>query len=229
MALNPRHADGRRELLREVLADPARAAAIAPLRETLRERKKAQTRLALWNAAIELFVEHGFDNVSVAQIAAAADVSKMTFFNYYPSKEDLVVGPMSEHIGEPALIVRTRAPGSSPVDALHRHFLEGLARRDPNTGLCDKPNVLAVLQLIFSTPSLTQRALAMLAESANELAAELGPDFRHRAAASMIAGVRNALVMENTNRLLAGESADAVYPSAVANADEAFALLRSGL
>ncbi|MFI5913876.1 TetR/AcrR family transcriptional regulator [Dactylosporangium sp. NPDC051541] len=197
--------------------------------ETLRERKKAQTRSALWNVAIELFVEHGFDNVSVAQIAAAAEVSKMTFFNYYPSKEDLVVGPMSEHVGEPAEVVRTRAPGESPVDALHRHFLTALANRDPNAGLCDKPNVLAVLRLVFTTPSLTQRALTLFNGQTDQLAAELGPDFRHRAAAAMIIGARHALVTENTNRLLAGETADEVYPDAVANANEAFALLRTGL
>jgi AcrR family transcriptional regulator len=197
--------------------------------ETLRERKKFQTRRALWNAAIELFVEHGFDNVSVAQIAAAAEVSKMTFFNYYPTKEDLVVGPMSEHIDEPATIVRDRAPGESPVDALHRAFLDGLARRDPNVGLCDKANILAVLRLIFTTPSLTQRTLSVIDATATALAAELGPDFRHRVSASMIVSVRNALIMENTRRLLSGETADAVYPAAVANANEAFALLRTGL
>ncbi|WP_433212407.1 TetR family transcriptional regulator [Dactylosporangium sp. CS-047395] len=198
-------------------------------KETLRERKKAQTRSALWNVAIELFVEHGFDNVSVAQIAAAAEVSKMTFFNYFPSKEDLVVGPMSEHVDEPALVVRSRRAGETPVDALHRHFLSALAARDPNAGMCDKPNVLAVLRLVFSTPALTQRALSVTNATTDALAAELGADFRSRAAAAMIVGVRHALIMENTNRLLAGATADEVYPAAVANADEAFALLRSGL
>src|SRR3954463_10622699 len=105
--------------------------------ETLRQRKKAQTRAALWNTAIELFVEHGFDNVSVTQIAAAAEVSKMTFFNYFPTKEDLVIGPMAEHTNELAETVRARVAGEPPVEALPRHFLDGLARRDPVTGLCD--------------------------------------------------------------------------------------------
>jgi hypothetical protein len=136
---------------------------------------------------------------------------------------------MSEHIDEPAAIVRDRAPGESPVDALHRAFLDGLARRDPNVGLCDKTNILAVLRLIFTTPSLTQRTLSVIDATAAALAAELGPDFRHRAAASMIVSVRNALIMENTRRLLAGETADAVYPAAVTNANEAFELLRRGL
>src|SRR5689334_22893766 len=125
---------------------------------TLRERKKAQTRTNLWNAAIELFASHGFDNVSIAQIVAAADVSKMTFFNYFGAKEDLVIGPMSEHIGEPAEVVRSREPGETPVLALRRHFLDALERHDPITGLCDKPNVLAVQRLIHETPSLMQRA-----------------------------------------------------------------------
>ena len=196
---------------------------------TLRERKKAQTRSALWNAAIELFVQHGFDNVSVAQIAAAADVSKMTFFNYFPSKEDLVVGPMSEHVGEPALVVRHREPGEPPVRALRRLFLNGLAQRDPNTGLCDNPNILAVLRLVYETPSLLHRAYAVLAGTEQALAAELGPDFRHRAQAAMIIGVRHALVSENTRRLLAGATADALYPAAVHDANEAFDLLESGL
>lgn len=196
---------------------------------TLRERKKAQTRSNLWQTAIELFVEHGFDNVSIAQIVAAADVSKMTFFNYFGTKEDLVVGPMSEHIGEPAQVVRERAPGETPVAALRRHFLAGLERRDPITGLCAKPNILAVQRLIHETPSLMQRALGVLVDTQNTLAAELGPDFGHQVAAAMIMGARNALVLHNVQRLLAGETPDAVYPDAVRNAEEAFALLDSGL
>ncbi|GAA2387305.1 TetR/AcrR family transcriptional regulator [Dactylosporangium salmoneum] len=196
---------------------------------TLRERKKIQTRTTLWNTAIDLFVRHGFDNVSVAQIAAAAEVSKMTFFNYFPTKEDLVVGPMSEHTNEMAETVRNRAPGETPVEALHRHFLDGLARRDPVTGLCDRPHVLAVQRLIHETPSLTSRALTVLVQMQNGLAEALGPTFKDRATAAIISGARDALTMENTRRLLAGESSDAVYPDAVANANEAFTLLKTGL
>ncbi|MGI5246290.1 TetR/AcrR family transcriptional regulator [Dactylosporangium sp. CA-139066] len=196
---------------------------------TLRERKKAQTRTSLWRTAISLFVEHGYDNVSITQIAAAADVSKMTFFNYFPSKEELVVGPMAEHTEELAETVRTRAPGESPVDALHRHFLDGLSRRDPVTGLCDKPEVLAVQRLIHETPALMHRALVILYSAEEALAKELGPGFRAQAAAAMITGARNTLVLENTARLLAGETSDTVYSIAVQNANEAFELLRSGL
>jgi AcrR family transcriptional regulator len=158
-----------------------------------------------------------------------AEVSKMTFFNYFATKEDLVVGPMSEHTDELAETVRTRRADETPLEALHRHFLDGLARRDPVTGLCDKPNVLAVQRLIHETPSLLHRALVIMTSSQDAVANELGPGFGHRAAAAMITGARNALVLENSARLLAGETADALHPRAVANANTAFALLRSGL
>ncbi|MDO5710528.1 MAG: TetR/AcrR family transcriptional regulator [Micrococcales bacterium] len=60
--------------------------------EGLRERKKRETRVRLHRAALDLVVEHGLDHATVEQIAAAAQVSARTFFNYYPSKEAAVVG-----------------------------------------------------------------------------------------------------------------------------------------
>ncbi|MFD0772686.1 TetR family transcriptional regulator [Streptomonospora algeriensis] len=58
----------------------------------LRERKKAATRRALQRAAVRLAVEHGSENVTVEDIAAAADVSKRTFFNYFSCKDEAIVG-----------------------------------------------------------------------------------------------------------------------------------------
>src|SRR4051812_48235481 len=58
----------------------------------LRERKKRATRLALHRAALELVGTHGLDGVSIEQIAARADVSTRTFFNYFSTKEDAVIG-----------------------------------------------------------------------------------------------------------------------------------------
>src|ERR1700742_3824371 len=57
----------------------------------LRERKKEQTRAVIARTAIRMFLERGFDHVSIAEIAAAAGVSKMTVTNYFPTKEDLVI------------------------------------------------------------------------------------------------------------------------------------------
>ena len=55
-----------------------------------RERKKQQTRQLIADSARQLFVEHGFERVSVAEVARRADVAEATVFNYFPSKEDLV-------------------------------------------------------------------------------------------------------------------------------------------
>src|SRR5687768_17616917 len=58
--------------------------------DSLRERKKEQTRLALKEAAIRLFVENGYTATSIEDIASAADVSRRTFFRYFGSKEGVI-------------------------------------------------------------------------------------------------------------------------------------------
>ncbi len=62
----------------------------------LRDRKKRQTRAALCRAAVTLVLERGLDHVTVEDISTAAGVSPRTFFNYFPGKEDAVVGPDPE-------------------------------------------------------------------------------------------------------------------------------------
>jgi AcrR family transcriptional regulator len=202
----------------------------------LRERKKAQTREHLKNVALGLFLERGFDGVTVSEIAAAADVSKMTVLNYFATKEDIVASPMEEHVDELARIVRSRAPGESAVAALRRQFHQALAERDPATGLNDHPKVRALRRLMSSTPGLLLRILGFASRSADALteafAEETGAgpgDLTPRIAAAQIVAARLALVTENDRRIAAGESADAVYPDAVAAADRAFDLLEYGL
>jgi len=202
----------------------------------LRERKKAQMRLHLRDVALKLFTERGFDGVSVAEIAAAADVSKMTVLNYFPTKEDLVVSHLEDHVEEPARVVRGRAPGESALAALRRHFLAALADRDPATGLSDAPKVRAVQELMLGTPVLMMRVLdfsarsrVTLTEAFAEATGAAADDPTPRLAAAQVMGVRLALVTENGRRMSIGESADAVYPDAVAAANLAFDMLERGL
>ena len=204
--------------------------------EGLRERKKTQMRERLRVVAAELFVERGFDGVSIAEIAAAADVSKMTVLNYFATKEDLVVAPLEDHVDEPARVVRERAPGESALTALRRQFLAALAEHGPATGLNDVPRVRAMQQLMMSTPALLLRVRDFAARSAEALAAAFAEqtgaapdDLTPRFAAEQVMAVRFALVTENGRRISAGESADAVYPAAVAAANLAFDLLARGL
>ena len=72
------------------MLDASQAAAAPPV-AGLRERKKARTRASLREHALRLFREKGYQNTTVEQIAAAAEVSPSTFFRYFPTKEDLVL------------------------------------------------------------------------------------------------------------------------------------------
>jgi AcrR family transcriptional regulator len=197
----------------------------------LRERKRQRTHDAVSAAAIALFLEHGFDRVSVADIAAAAEISKPTLFRYFASKEDLVLHRCADHEGEAARVVRQRPAHQTPLAALHEHFLDGLARRDPVTGLNDHPGVLAFHNLVFSTPSLSARLNDYVARDEEALAdaLTLRDNLTARLAATQIIAVRRVLARENWRRLAEGESADASYDRAKTEADNAFSLLASGL
>ncbi|WP_206272652.1 TetR family transcriptional regulator [Streptomyces globisporus] len=195
----------------------------------LRERKKRLTYQAVSDAAIRMFLERGFDKVSVAEVAAAADISKPTLFRYFPAKEDLVLHRFADHEDEAARVVTARAPDETPLDALRRHFLDGLDRRDPVTGLCDAPQVLAFLRLLYGTPSLVARLHAYQGRSEAALARALGGALSGRLAAGQIIAVLRILALENWRRIDAGESADRVYAGAVQAAEEAFVQLRTGL
>ncbi|MEV8423942.1 TetR/AcrR family transcriptional regulator [Streptomyces niveus] len=196
----------------------------------LRERKKRQTYERLSETAIALFLEKGFENVSVAEIAAAAEVSKPTLFRYFPAKEDLVLHRFADHEDEAARVVAD-AGGRSPLAALHRHFTDGLARRDPVTGLNDDPRVLAFHGLLYGTPSLVARAYAYQGRSEAALAAALVgvPVITARLAAGQIVAVQRVLAEENWRRIAAGGSADGVYPDAVVAAELGFGQLEGGI
>ena len=91
----------------------------------LRERKKAATRLAISNIATRLFEQHGFERVTLAEIAEAADVSVKTIFNYFGSKEELFYDREDEILGTLLGALRDRAPGVSPTRAMRPLLLRG--------------------------------------------------------------------------------------------------------
>ncbi len=195
----------------------------------LRERKKQRTYRAISDAAIALFLEKGFDRVSVAEVAAAAEVSKPTLFRYFPTKEDLVLHRFADHEDEAARVVAGRPEGRGPLEALCRHFVDGLERSDPVTGLSDVPAVLAFHRLLYGTPSLVARLYAYQGRSEEALATALGGGLEARLAAGQIVAVLRVLAEENWRRIVAGASADDVRPAAVDAARLAFAQLGTGL
>lgn len=192
----------------------------------LRERKKRRMYETVSETAIRLFLEKGFDAVSVAEVAAAAEISKPTLFRYFPAKEDLVLYRIADHEDEAARVVRE---GPAPVEALRRHFLEGIERCDPITGLNDHPAVLAFHSLVYGTPALVARMYGYLERSEAALAEALGGGLDARLAAGQIVAVQRILAEENWRRISAGEPVAEVKKDAVAAAERAFGLLEAGL
>lgn len=91
---------------------------------SLRERKKLATRRLLRRAALDLVAERGLSNVTVEDIAEAAEVSPRTFFNYFPSKEAALFGGGQERAGGLRDRVTARAPGKPAIDALRAVMAE---------------------------------------------------------------------------------------------------------
>ncbi|MEU5097740.1 TetR family transcriptional regulator [Streptomyces sp. NPDC020996] len=192
----------------------------------LRERKKRRMYKDVSDIAVRLFLERGFDAVSVAEVAAAAEISKPTLFRYFPVKEDLVLHRIADHEGEAARVV---AEGPTPLGALRRHFLDGLERRDPVTGLNDEPEVLAFHRLLYGTPALVARLYVHLERSEGALAQALGGGLDARLAAVQIVAVQRVLAQENWRRVAGGERVADVHADAVVAAERAFGMLAAGL
>ena len=82
----------------------------------LRERKKQRTREAIAETARRLFAERGFEHVTVAEVARAADVAEQTVFNHFPTKEDLAFAGREEGLRRLVADITERPPGASVLD-----------------------------------------------------------------------------------------------------------------
>lgn len=107
----------------------------ASKKEGLRERKKRQTRQHLSDVATGLFVERGFDAVTIAEIAEAAEVSVNTVYNYFPAKEDLFLDRSQGLVERLSRYVRARDAGESAAGAVLRELREEVEAVSPKIGL----------------------------------------------------------------------------------------------
>ncbi|MFJ8754037.1 TetR family transcriptional regulator [Streptomyces sp. NPDC102441] len=199
----------------------------------LRDRKKERTRETIAATAIRLFLDKGFDRVSITEIAEAAEISRRTLFAYFATKEDLVLHRFADHESEAARTVRARPAGQPPLEALRVAAVDALTHRDANTGLCDDPEVMAFFRMILDTESLAARLTRYLARGIDALAqalreADVDP-LAARLVAAQVIVVQGELAGMNQEALAGGESADDRYPEAVRAAERAFSLLRDGL
>jgi AcrR family transcriptional regulator len=125
----------------------------------LRERKKAETRQSLRTAALQLAAERGLDRVTIEDIAAAANVSTRTFFNYFSSKEEAIVGADPVWTAHLLAVLAARPDGEQPLFALEAVFEEF-------TGLLvDARDTLVMRRkVIADNPALLARHVAAFAE-----------------------------------------------------------------
>ncbi len=130
--------------------------------EDLREMKKERTRQAIALAALELFLERGFDETTVEQISARAEVAPRTFFRYFTSKEDvLFLGQAAENRAAEAFLSE-RPADEDPFDSLVRGTRAILAQSRPLL-----VHVERSLSLVSRTPALKARALTLRQETAD--------------------------------------------------------------
>ena len=90
----------------------------------LRERKKQKTKEAIQREAMRLFQEQGYDETTIEQIADAAEISPSTFFNYFPTKEDVVLFDRYDPMMVSLLLER---PNDEPPSVVLKRAIEGLA------------------------------------------------------------------------------------------------------
>lgn len=198
----------------------------------LRERKKEQTRQLIAEAARLLFTERGFDRVTVAQIARAADVSEQTVFNYFPTKEDLVYWRLGAFEEELLRTVRDRRPGESALGAFRRFLLgqQGLLGRFDRQA---REQLVAITRMITDSPALLAREQQILAgyttSLARLLAEETGDEVEASVAANALMGVHRTLIEYTRARILDGAEHPRLSSEVRARAERAFHLLERGL
>jgi AcrR family transcriptional regulator len=196
----------------------------------LRERRKRETRQAISDTATMMFVERGFEEVTIAQVADAAGVAKMTVTNYFPRKEDLVfdrAAAVERHLAD---VIAARPPGESLLMAIRRDYAESVARADVTLGLSST----GFAGMILSSPVLLSRAREMLDQRERALgdaiAAETGTDNpQQRLVAALLASVHRVLAAEATQRSLAGQPREEICAVLADAATRAFDLLEPSL
>jgi AcrR family transcriptional regulator len=173
----------------------------------LRERKKQRTRQLLADTARRLFSEHGFENVSVAEIARVAEVSEATVFNYFPTKEDLVYSGLEAFEEQLRAAIRERPRGQTIIAAFREFIVEPrgfLVADDEATAR----ELMAVSRMIAASPALLAREQQIFARYTETLARLLGEetgartgDPRPYVVANALIGVHRALISHVRERL----------------------------
>ncbi|WP_344867257.1 TetR/AcrR family transcriptional regulator [Amycolatopsis ultiminotia] len=147
------------------------------MEETRYEQRKRRTRQLLIETALRLFAEQGYEQTTVAQIAAAADVATKTFFNHFPSKEDVVFADTRQRNTIPLQVIAERQPEDTVADLLTRSYQAMRADYQARGGEQHPTLMRAYTRLVLSVPNLQAKALHQVYDLQREVASALHEAF----------------------------------------------------
>lgn len=206
----------------------------------LRERKKERTRQHIAETARRLFAERGFEQVTVAEIARAAEVAPATVFNYFPTKEDLFYNRLEAFEEDLLKAIRERKPHESVLAAFGSFLLSRggvLAMRSPGGDDEATAQIRTITRIIVQSPALLARerqvvdryAKALAADLAQDAGAEPGRDVVHEVVANTLLGLHRALIDHVRAMAQAGATAAEIRRDVRRQAKRAIAQLEHGL
>jgi len=198
----------------------------------LRERKKAKTRLAISDVATKMFIQRGFDDVTVAEVAAAADVSVATIFNYFETKEELFFDREGEVIESQRRFILERRAGETITSVLLREFLAAIDAAVPRL----VAHGASFVRTVEGSSALRARARlalekteASLAETIAEETEAVAGDPTPQVVAAMIVAIQRMLMEGARAAALRGDAAAPTRRRLRRACDRAFALLEGGV
>jgi AcrR family transcriptional regulator len=198
----------------------------------LRERKKAQSRLAISNLATKMFIERGFDDVTVAEVAAAADVSVATIFNYFETKEELFFDRDGEIIEAQRRVIVERKAGESITSVLHREFLAAIDAALPDL-MADGAGFLRTIEGSSALRARVrlgfEKAEAALAETIAKETGAVAGDPTPQMVAAMIVAIQRRLLESASAAALRGDAVAPTKRRIREACERAFVLLEGGM
>jgi AcrR family transcriptional regulator len=199
-----------------------------------RERRKRETRRLIAESGMALFLVHGFDNVTVSEIAEHAGVSRMTVFNYFQRKEDILFDRIEDGFELSAQVLANRPVGETIAAAARRTMVEMSQARHPLSGLLDSGHHF--WNLVAVSPALKARAREAADEwqgllarlIAEDVAAAAGDPMPKILAAQLVSAYR-LVHSEAVRQLRAGRKTDEMEADHLALINRAFDVIESGI
>ncbi len=200
----------------------------------LRESKKQRTRETIAQAAADLFQEHGFESVTIDEIARAADVSRQTVFNYFPTKEQMLFD-REEEVGRALVALVADVPDGTALVAAFRGHTRAFWERF-GAVLASGADTHGFWEIVQASPALRDYAEASSGRQARSVGDALAltwgrpaGDPMCQALARALCGVNAAFLMSGLGRLTDGEDPATVVGETISQSSEAYAALERGL